>query len=157
MLGVPVRDEADALGLLMLEHLLDPDQWTIELTSPQLLASEVIARAEKTRPDVVCLGALPASGLAAHTRYLCKRLRARCPDLRIVVGRWGLRGPTGPVRRELEAAAASFVGGTLVETREHLQTVYGLEPPSPARGARIPPESSGTGAAAVERSAPSPV
>jgi predicted PurR-regulated permease PerM len=156
VLAVPVRDEADALGLLMLQHLVDPARWTIERTSPQLLASEVIALAEKTRPDVVCLGALPASGLAAHTRYLCKRLRARCPDLRIVVGRWGLREPMGPSRRQLEAAGASFVGGTLVETREHLQTVYGLEPPSPARWTRVATTSS-TGAPAGERSAASPV
>lgn len=156
VLAVPVRDEADALGLLMLEHLADPARWTIELTSPQLLASEVIALAEKTRPDVVCLGALPASGLAAHTRYLCKRLRARCPDLRIVVGRWGLREPTGPSRLQLEAAGASYVGGTLVETLEYLETVHGLEPPSLARRARVP-TASGTGAAAGELSAASPV
>jgi predicted PurR-regulated permease PerM len=150
VLGVPVRDEADALGLLMLEHLLDRAHWTVELTSPHLLASEVITLVEKTRPDVVCLGALPASGLAAHTRYLCKRLRARCPDLRIVVGRWGLREPTGAARRQLEAAGASYVGITLVETREHLETVYGLEPPSSAR-ARV------ATAPAEEPSAASPV
>ncbi len=156
VLAVPVRDEADALGLLMLEDLLDPAHWTLELTSPHLLASEVIALAEETRPDVVCLGALPASGLAAHTRYLCKRLRARCPDLRIVVGRWGLRESTGPARRQLEAAGASYVGTTLVETREHLQTVYGLEPPSAARRELVETASS-PGAPAGQPSAASPV
>ncbi|HSE06154.1 MAG TPA: AI-2E family transporter [Methylomirabilota bacterium] len=131
LLASPVRDEADALGLLMLGHLVDPARWTIELTSPHLLASEVIALVEKTRPAAVCLGALPASGLAAHTRYLCKRLRARFPDLRIVVGRWGLRDHADVVRRHLEVAGASHVGTTLVETRAHLQTVYGLEPVAP--------------------------
>ncbi|MEX2221018.1 MAG: AI-2E family transporter [Candidatus Rokuibacteriota bacterium] len=156
VLAIPVRDEADALGLLMLGHLVDPAHWTIELTSPQLLASEVIALAEKTRPAVVCLGALPASGLAAHTRYLCKRLRARCPDLRIVVGRWGLREPTGPARRQLEAAGAGYVGVTLVETREHLQTVYGLEPPAPARRPARGAAPPGAAAPAGERSAAAP-
>jgi hypothetical protein len=128
MLASPVRDEADELGLIMLGHLMDPARWTIEMTSPQLLASEVIALVERTRPAVVCLGALPASGLAARTRYLSKRLRARFPDLRIVVGRWGLREEDEAERRRLEAAGASYVGTTLVETREHLQTVHGLEP-----------------------------
>ncbi len=156
VLAVPVRDEADALGVLMLSHLVNPAHWTIESTSPQLLASEVIALAEKTRPDVVCLGALPASGLAAHTRYLCKRLRARCPDLRIVVGRWGLRDLTGPARRQLEAAGASYVGATLVETHVHLQTVYGLEPPEPAWRVRVA-TAAGSGAPTGERSAASPV
>lgn len=128
MLASPVRDEADELGLIMLGHLIDPACWTIELTSPQLLASEVIALVESTRPAVICLGALPASGLAARTRYLSKRLRARFPELRIIVGRWGLHEEDETARRHLEAAGASYVGTTLVETREHLQTVYGLEP-----------------------------
>jgi len=86
---------------------------------------------ERTRPAAVCLGALPASGLAARTRYLSKRLRARFPDLRIIVGRWGLREEDETERRRLEVAGASYVGTTLVETREHLQTVYGLEPAAP--------------------------
>jgi hypothetical protein len=128
MLASPVRDEADELGLIMLGHLMDPACWTIELTSPQLLASEVIALVERTQPAVVCLGALPASGLAARTRYLSKRLRARFPELRIIVGRWGLREEDGTARRHLEAAGASYVATTLVETREQLQIVYGLEP-----------------------------
>lgn len=136
VLGCPVHDEADLLGLEMLRHLVDPARWEIELCSPQLLASEVIALVEETRPAAVCIGALPASRGGTHTRYLCKRLRARFPDLRIIVGRWGLRDPAGPVRRHLEAAGADHVGLTLVETRGHLQQVYGLAPPVAAAAVR---------------------
>ena len=153
VLAVPVRDEADELGLVMLGHLMDPAQWTIEVTSPQLLASEVIALAQKTRPAVVCLGALPASGLATHTRYLCKRLRASCPEIRIIVGRWGLREQAGPVRRQLEAAGASHVGVTLVETLQHLQTVHGLEMPAPDRLSAPISVAAGAEAPTGERSA----
>lgn len=131
VLGCPVRDEADLLGLVMLQHLVDPDRWRIALCSPQLLASEVVALVEETGPAVVCVGALPSSGRGTHTRYLCKRLRARFPDLRIIVGRWGLRDPASPVRQQLEAAGADHVGLTLVETRGHLHQIYGLEPPVP--------------------------
>ena len=130
VLAVPVRDEADLLGLVMLQHLLNPDRWTIDLTSPHLLAAEVVALAEDTRPAVVCLGALPAGSRSTHTRYLCKRLRARFPDLRIIVGRWGLRENVARARRQLEAAGAGSVGVTLVETGEHLQRVHPLEPPT---------------------------
>jgi predicted PurR-regulated permease PerM len=130
VLAIPVRDEADELGLLMLRHLVDPDQWAMDVTSPRLLVSEAIALVEKTRPDVVLLGALPASGLAAHTRYLCKRLRARFPDLRIIVGRWDRRDQAAATRRHLEAAGAGYVGVSLVEARAHLQSMYGLEPAS---------------------------
>jgi predicted PurR-regulated permease PerM len=128
VLATPVRDEADELGLLMLSHLVDPDRCEMEVTSPRLLASEVVALVDRIRPDVVLLGALPASGLAAHTRYLCKRLRARFPDLRIIVGRWDRREQAAATRRHLEAAGAGYVGASLVETLAHLQTVQGLEP-----------------------------
>jgi predicted PurR-regulated permease PerM len=130
VLAVPVGDEADLLGLVMLQHLLNPERWTFELTSPHLLAAEVLALVEETRPAVVCLGALPTGSRSTHTRYLCKRLRARFPDLRIIVGRWGLRLNVAPARRQLEAAGADSVGVTLVETREHLQRVHALEPPT---------------------------
>jgi hypothetical protein len=152
-----VRDEADELGLLMLKDLVDPDYWTMEVTSPQLLASEVIALVQKTRPAVVCLGALPASGLAAHTRYLSKRLRASCPELRIVVGRWGLRELTGPARRQLEAAGVSHVGVTLVETLQHLQMVHGLEAPSTERRPEYIAVAPGAEAPAGEHRAATPM
>src|SRR5581483_2779581 len=90
----------------------------------------VIAQIEATRPAVVCLGGLPASPRSAHTRYLCKRLRARFPDLRIIVGRWGLRDSAAHALRHIEAAGADFVGRSLVETREHLQRVHALAPPT---------------------------
>jgi hypothetical protein len=130
VLAVAVRDEADHLGLVMLEHLVNPTGWTIELSSPLLLVSEIVALVEERRPAVVCVGALPSGPRGSHTRYLCKRLRARFPDLRIVVGRWGLRENVAHARRQLEAAGADYVGVTLVETREHLQRVHGLEPPT---------------------------
>ena len=37
---------------------------------------------------MICIAAVPPGGLA-QTRYLCKRLRARFPNLKIAVGRWG--------------------------------------------------------------------
>lgn len=130
VLAVPVRDEGDAIGLAMLVHLLSPGHWDVEIASPNALASEIMARTEETRPAVVCLGGLPASPRSAHTRYLCKRLRARFSDLRFIVGRWGLRESAAQVRRQLEAAGADYVGLSLVETREHLQRVHALEPPT---------------------------
>jgi hypothetical protein len=46
------------------------------------------------------------------------------------VGRWGLRENVARARRQLEAAGADSVGVTLVETREQLQRVHALEPPT---------------------------
>jgi hypothetical protein len=66
---------------------------------------------------------------------LCKRLRASFPDLKILVGRWGLRGEAEKRNREqlLEAGADQF-GTTLEETAVQLvqlqQLVQSMDTPA---------------------------
>jgi hypothetical protein len=127
VVGCPARDEADALALLMLQHLLDRARWEVEIASPHLLVSEALALVETQTPAVVCIGALPSGGQASHTRHLCKRLRTRFPDLKILVGRWGVKESTEEIRDLLRASGADHVGTTLVETREQIQQVSHLE------------------------------
>ena len=62
---------------------------------------------------------MPPGGLA-HTRYLCKRLRACLPNARIVVGRWGLKGKVEENQEHLRDAGADQIETTLLETRTHL-------------------------------------
>jgi hypothetical protein len=87
--GCPAHDNEDRLALEMLQHLLDPARWSVELIAPETLATELLQMVQEKHPAVVCIAATPPGGLA-HTRYLCKRLRTRFPDLPILVGRWGL-------------------------------------------------------------------
>ena len=86
-----------------------------------MLSAESVARAGDKEPAVVCIGALPPGGLA-HTRYLCKRSRARLPAARIVVGRWGLKGDLEQNQEQLLEAGADRVETELLETRTHLST-----------------------------------
>ena len=58
--------------------MLDPGRWEIELMSPEMLSAEMVALAATKEPAVICIAALPPGGLA-HTRYLCKRMRASLP------------------------------------------------------------------------------
>lgn len=118
-LGVPGLDKADALALEMLRQLLDPTRWEVEVLSSEVLSAELVALATEKEPAVVCIGALPPGGLV-HTRYLCKRLRARLPNAKIVVGRWGLKGNVEQNQDELREAGADQVETTLLETRNHL-------------------------------------
>jgi predicted PurR-regulated permease PerM len=127
VVGCPARDEADALALLMLQHLLDRARWEVEIASPHLLVSEALALVETQTPAVVCIGALPSGGQASHTRHLCKRLRTRFPDLKILVGRWGVKESTEEIRDLVRASGADHVGTTLVETREQIQQVSHLK------------------------------
>jgi hypothetical protein len=122
LLGCPARDETDELALTMLRQLLAPGGWEVEVASPQMLSSEVVALAREAQPPVVCIGAIAPGGLA-HTRYLVKRLRGALPAARILVGRWGAEGRPAEVVTSLLAAGADEVATTLLETRDQVRRV----------------------------------
>jgi predicted PurR-regulated permease PerM len=135
ILGCPGQDEADELALLMLRQLLDPTRYKLDIVSAEVLTAEVVSIVERQHVQLICIAALPPSALAP-TRYLCKRLRARFPDCKIVVGRWGYTGDRDEPQTLLRDAGADDVGVTLRETRQQLmplsQLVAALEPqPSP--------------------------
>lgn len=119
LLACPGRDGADALALEMLRQLLDPARWEVEVLSIEMLSAELVALAGEREPAVVCIGALPPGGLA-HTRYLCKRLRACLPGTRILVGRWGLKNNVDQNVEQLREAGADHVETTLLETQKQL-------------------------------------
>jgi hypothetical protein len=110
--GCPAHDAEDRVALEMLQRILDPARWDLEPIEPSTLTAELLELVEERRPGVVCIASTPPGGLA-HTRYLCKRLRSRFPDLKILVGRWGVRDitTTEPARE----AGADRSGPTLKE------------------------------------------
>jgi hypothetical protein len=115
----PAHDEADRAALEMLRNLLAPARWNMTVTAPGALTSELIDEVAEKRPALVCLAATPPGGLA-HARYLCKRLRARCPDIKLVVCRCGLSSRTRSNPAPLLEAGADSVCSTLLETRQWL-------------------------------------
>jgi predicted PurR-regulated permease PerM len=84
----PAHDAEDRVALEMLQRVLDPARWDLELIEPATLTAELLDLVGERGSGVICIASTPPGGLA-HTRYLCKRLRSRFPDLKIVVGRWG--------------------------------------------------------------------
>ena len=119
ILACPARDHADKLALEMLRQLLNPAEWDVEVTAVETLTAELVALVSGKTSALVCIGALPPGGLA-HTRYLCKRLRAQCPGLKIIVGRWGLEDNVEANREQLQEVWADLVTTTLLETRKLL-------------------------------------
>jgi hypothetical protein len=119
VLGCPARDETDEAGLRMLAALLAPERSDLAVASPALLASEVLELVALQQVPVVCVAALPPGG-AEHARLLCRRLRARFPELKILVARWGVEdGATGS-GDALMAAGADAVATTFAETRQQV-------------------------------------
>jgi predicted PurR-regulated permease PerM len=129
IVGCPARDEADALALVMFQHLLDPQRYALEITSAEMLTAEVVSLVEQQGVELICIAALPP-GATTPTRYLCKRLRTRFPACKIVVGRWGWTEEGDANRALLRAAGADAVDTTLGETR-HRVMQWGLLDASP--------------------------
>ena len=116
ILACPAHDEADELALLMFRRLLDCTKYEVEIMSDAMLTAEVVALIGEKSPAMICIAAVPPGGLA-QTRYLCKRLRARFPDLKIAVGRWGTGSEDS---NSILLAGADRVGTTMIETREQM-------------------------------------
>jgi predicted PurR-regulated permease PerM len=132
VLGCPAEDEADELALLICRQVLDSPSCRFEVAPAAMLAGEIVARVRKEGVGLVCVAVLPAEGYAP-ARYLCKRLRAEVPDLKVVAGCWGLTENVDLTRDRLRAAGADQVGVTLEETRSQvlaLVQVLAQSPPS---------------------------
>jgi predicted PurR-regulated permease PerM len=123
--GCPARDNLDELTLEMLKRLLDPSHCNFEVLSPDALTAEVLATVRTEDAPMVCIGALSPQNLA-HTRYLCKRLRARIPDLKIIVGCWGPAGDRTKIESRLKEAGADRVATSLLEARSQLAPLVQL-------------------------------
>lgn len=115
ILACAARDAADETALGLFQSLLDPRVCHAEVITTDRMISEIVAMVAEERLSIVCIAALPPGGLA-HTRLLCKRLRARFPKLKIVVGRWGLTTDVDGNRQQLDAAGADYFATTLQET-----------------------------------------
>jgi len=122
IVGCPARDETDALALQMFQQVCDPTCYEVELLPVELLPADVVARVAQTPPALLCIGAVTPGGVA-RTRYLYKRLRARLPEIPIVVGRWVATAHTAEDLVLLHAAGIEQVGTTLQETRDQVMHV----------------------------------
>jgi len=119
ILVCPARDEADAVALEMVRQLLDPARYWVEVSGAGMLTAEVVAWVDLHRPALLCIGAVAPGGLS-QARHLCKRLRSQCPELKIVVGRWGLHGERDTDRELLLTAGADHVETTVLDTQRAL-------------------------------------
>ncbi|HEV8714377.1 MAG TPA: AI-2E family transporter [Candidatus Binatia bacterium] len=119
ILGMPARTIADQLTLGMLSQLFDPFACEFKQLSSATLASEVLSAVEEQPPDLVCITALPPGGLT-RIRYLCKRLRARFPELRIVVVRPGIEAGTDKNIQRLTEEGADRVATSLTDARTQI-------------------------------------
>lgn len=125
---VPAKDFADEATALMLAKLLTHSGAESHVIPSKLLASEMIEEAAGLQCRNFCVSLTPP-GSTRHALYLCKRLRERFPEARIVVGVWG--EPEGDEVRTKRFRDVEIDGifTTLQEmTRELLATAVSVAP-----------------------------
>ncbi|HEX4142296.1 MAG TPA: AI-2E family transporter [Pirellulales bacterium] len=116
---LPARDEADEIAGVMLGQLLAADGIHLMLVSVQALAGEMLAQVSDEAPAVVCVSALPPLA-AMHARYLCKRLRPKFPQLKIVVGLWQAGGSSKKAQDRLAKIGIDRFVTSLAEATQYL-------------------------------------
>ena len=125
ILACPAKDQADEVALLMFRQLLGSKLYEIEVVGVEKLTSEVVAMAVEKKPELVCIGALSAGGVA-KSRHLCKRLRGALPKPKIVIGSWGSIDDTGEIRNYLLSQGADRVAISLLEARDQITNLRQL-------------------------------
>jgi hypothetical protein len=130
IIGCPAHHRAEELTLHMLAHLTRPLGCRTEVVSTRTLPAETEARIAAENPALVFIAVLPPGGLV-QARYLCRRLRRRFADLKIVVGYWGRSRNFDRLLVRLRAAGASYVTTSLEQSCTQVKAL--LETPAPPR------------------------
>ena len=108
VLVVPVKNEGDETAGWMLSHLLALGGIGSDVLSAKTLAQEALEAVAERDPEVVCLSAVRPFAVM-QVRYLVKKLRARFPDLKILIGLWDSKRPSVGAHRNLQSAPGDWV------------------------------------------------
>jgi predicted PurR-regulated permease PerM len=128
VLCIPARDEADEIAALMLEQLLSKRGIRTTVLSCAGLMGECIHEVEKRKPRVVCIAAVPPFGYV-HARYLCRRLRSRFPQLKVVAAIL-TEGDVSEIKKRQPPVPADEIGASLTQA---LAAILSLLPTAESR------------------------
>ncbi len=114
VLCIPASDTADEITASMLAQLLEESGFAV-VSFPVGPLNTTLAALDPGESDAICICALPPFALG-KARSLCRQVRTRFPNARVIVGVWGSS-------RDVEEIAAGFdrtppdkVTTTLAET-----------------------------------------
>ena len=95
----------------MLAHLLQQQGFEAQNASAKLAAGELVKMVDEADGDAVCISVV-APSTVIHARYLCGKLRAQLPNLKIVVGLWGATENITQAAQRLRDSGANEVHTT---------------------------------------------
>jgi hypothetical protein len=135
VLCVPVRDETDELGAIMLAQLLELEGMQA-MAIPVRRADEILANIAAENPEVVFLSGLPPFGMArAHRLY--RSVRARYPQLRLLIGIWGYADDLGKASQKISRGDAVHISTTLADGVAQVRSFAGAEAASESPAANV--------------------
>ncbi len=114
VLCLPARAARDGIAAAMLTQLLEQRHFSAESLSTQLTTGELIEAVVEDNAEVLCISAVSPTTIL-QTRYLCGKLHARCPKLRIVIGLWGATENISETSKRLRASGADDVVTTFAD------------------------------------------
>jgi predicted PurR-regulated permease PerM len=137
---IPAGDEADEIAAMMAEQLLRRlgcDARSLAIANRANLVNDL---ATETRPDIAMISALPPFA-AGQARSLCRLLRQRYPEMKIVIGLWGVE-TIAKAQERLGAGCTDLIVTTLREAMNLLADWKRSTTPllRSRSGARINPE-----------------
>jgi methanogenic corrinoid protein MtbC1 len=120
---LPVRDDADEIVGIMLAQLLGRAGYAAVAVSIGSVEG-MLAEVAKAEAEVICLSALPPYAIS-HARGLYKKLRARHPQVPIIIGLWNYSDDPVKAAQEISGGEQKLVCTTLAQTVVQV----GLAPP----------------------------
>jgi len=118
---LPARAERDEFAGAMLTQLLREQNFEAHNASATLPANDLLNLIAADHTDAVCISAL-APSTVIHARFLCTKLRARFPHLKIVVGLWGATERVAEAAKRLRDSGADEIVVTLAEALAQLSS-----------------------------------
>ena len=126
VLAFPAHHRSEEVALRALESIASRDGCRVEVSGARALPADLEARVAEASPAVVVIAVLPPGGLP-QARFLCRRLRKRFPQLRIVVCYLGRTRQFDKLLIRLRDAGASYVNTTIVQTRSQIRALLGTD------------------------------
>ena len=123
VLGCAAHHRAEELTLELLSSSLSRE-CCVEVISTRMLPSEIESKVEQERPAMVFIAILPPGGVS-QAKYLCRRLRKRFAELKIVVGYFGKVRDYDQLLTTLRASGASYVSTSVVQSRNQIRSLLG--------------------------------
>jgi len=123
VLCVPVRDQADELGAMMLAQLLEAES-IHGRAIPVRRADEILAAISEENPEAVFLAGVPPFGMArAHRLY--RSVRSRFPHLRILIGIWGYTDDVAQATQKISRGDSVHISTTFADAMAQARAFAG--------------------------------